>query len=119
MEQIQATVIGTGDGMPQNGTTVEATTPHGVPDVAVRFIRPIVAILVRFINTYLVTLSGIVVGGMSQGAANTIMPYHDFQDLVMKAALLAVSVPVLGAIKDSATIFGKLETKYPLLTGSV
>jgi hypothetical protein len=47
------------------------------------------------------------------------IPYADFSDMFVTAALLSVSGPVVAFLKDLITIFGRLEHKFPLSTGSV
>jgi hypothetical protein len=92
-----------------------ATTPDHLPDVRVIFIQPIVAIFVRFINTYLTILVGLVTAGLT----SNIIPASDFLHLVVKCMSLSIAGAAVGTIKDLVTVFGKLEGKYPLLTGSV
>lgn len=114
MGPLQVTVIGTGDGKLIDTGTV-GTTPKGEPNMVVTVVSPIMAILIRFVNVFLTTLSGLVVAGM----VTNVIPYSDFGGLVIACAKLSVSGAGVGMIKDLATIFGRLEHKFPLLTGSV
>lgn len=109
------TIIGTGDGGPPLTSGIVAQTPDHLPNLAIRVVTPIVAIGVRFVNTYLTLMAGIVTAGMT----SDVLPYEDFRGLLILGAKLAVSGAVVGLIKDVITVFGKLEKQYPLLTGSV
>jgi hypothetical protein len=114
---IPVTVVGTatrGGGAPlTTGTT--ATTPDQQPNLAITVIKPIVAIGVRFLNGYLTMLVGLVSAGM----ATNIIPAAGFVSLVAACAKLSFAGAGLGALKDCVTIFGRLEGKFPLATGSV
>lgn len=100
------------------GETVFAVTPDHHPDLAVTFIAPVVAIVVRFINTFLVQFVGLLVAAMTP-AGGHVLYTHDFFHAVVLCANLALPGAGLGLAKDLVTIFGRLEGKYPLLTGSV
>lgn len=113
-EVVKVALIGTGDGtMPEHGTVVE--TAEDQSNLVVVIVQPLVAILIRFANAYLITLVGLVTGGM----ATDIIPAADFAALVVSCAKLSLAGAGLGLLKDLVTIFGKLEQKYPLLTGSI
>jgi hypothetical protein len=101
-----------------SGTTVMAQTPDHHPDLVVTFITPALAILVRFINTFLVQFVGLLVAAMTP-AGGHLLYTSDFFHAVMVCANLALPGAGLGLAKDLVTIFGRLEGKYPLLTGSV
>lgn len=95
---------------------VEIETPGAhQPNVKMRVVQPVVAIAIRFTNTFLTTLLGIVLGGMS----SNIIPFSDFQDLLLKSCGLALTGATVGMLKDLVTIFGRLEQKNPILTGNV
>lgn len=111
---LQVTVIGTGDGKLIDTGTV-GTTPKGAPNMIVTVVTPVVALLVRFIYAYLSALVGMVMAGMS----TTIIPWTDFTDLLMKCLTLSLAGPVIALLKDLITIFGRLEHKFPLASGSV
>lgn len=112
MPPVPVTIIGTGDGLVQNA---KATTPPDQPNIIVNIIPPAVALVVRFLNVYIGNLVGLLVAGMTSNA----IPASDFGHLVLKCASLAVAGAVLLSLKDIVTILGKLENKYPLLSGSV
>lgn len=59
------------------------------------------------------------VGLLSAGMTTNLIPSSDFIHLVFKCATLSLAGAALGLLKDIVTIFGKLEQKYPLGTGSV
>lgn len=109
LEPVQALVIGsTGD-----GGTVQKTiqTPDGQPNIIIQVVSPMLAILVRFVNSFLVMLVSLVSAGMT----TNIIPAKDFWDLVVKCATLSVAGAGLGFLKDLVTVFGNLEKKFPLL----
>jgi len=112
MPPVAVTVIGTGDGL-VGGT--KATTPPDQPNLVVNVVQPVVALLVRFVNVYIGNLVGLLAAGMTSNA----IPASDFGHLVLKCASLAVASAVVLSLKDIVTVFGKLEQKFPLLTGSV
>lgn len=107
-------ISGTGPGSPIPSGTVVATPDHQ-PNLVVQVVTPIAAIAVRFVNTFLTSLIGILTGAM----ATNVITATDFLHLVYKCAGLSIAGAVIGAIKDCVTIFGKLESKFPLGTGSI
>jgi hypothetical protein len=90
-------------------------TPDHQPNIVVRVIPPIVAIGVRFANAYITTLLGLV----TVGVTTTALPAPDFVHLVLKCASLSLAGPAISLGKDLITILGRLEGKYPLVTGSI
>jgi hypothetical protein len=48
-----------------------------------------------------------------------IFEFNDLGDLVTKSAIAALAPAAIDLGKNLITIFGKLEGKYPLLTGNV
>lgn len=114
IQPLTVAVVGTGDGGGvKDGQAI--TTPQGQPDLVLQVVGPLLAIAVRFINTFLTGLSGILGGAM----VTDVIPAADFLSLVRVSAGLALAGAGVGLIKDCVTIFSRLETKYPLLTGSV
>ncbi len=114
----EVTIIGTGTGGSPLTTGTLAATPNHQPNLVVRVITPMVAITVRFINLFLTTLVGLLVAGMTP-AGSHLLYTSDFVHLVATCAGLAVPGAGLGFLKDCVTVFGKLEAKFPLATGSV
>lgn len=116
IEPVRTTVVGVGETSPKflpSGTI--ATTPGAnQPNVVINVVSPIVAILVRFVHNYITALLTLVSAGVAGAITAT-----DFSHLVMKCAGLALAGPSLMLLKDVATIFGKLEERFPLLTGNV
>jgi hypothetical protein len=96
-------------------TGTPAVTPDHQPNLVVNVVTPIVAIAVRFLNLYLNTVLGLVLAATT----TQIIPASDFTHLLLKCAGMSLVGPTIGLIKDMITIFGKLEGKYPLLSGSV
>ncbi len=115
VEPIQVTVIGTGDGSKLPSGTVAVTPGAHQPDVVTVVVKPVMALAVRFINNYLTMLVGTITAGMG----TNIIPFTDFMDLFRKACLLSLVPAVVALLKDLVTIFGRLEQKNPLLTGSI
>ncbi len=115
VEPVTVAVIGTGDGsrLP-TGTTATTPNPHE-PNILVQVVSPLVAVSIRFINTFLTVLLGILTGAM----ATNVITAPDFLHLLYKCAGLSVAGAVVGLLKDLVTVFGRLEQKNPLLTGNV
>ncbi|HEX2594706.1 MAG TPA: hypothetical protein VHL34_24600 [Rhizomicrobium sp.] len=119
MEPVKVAIIGTGDGGTPLVSGTTATTPSASqPNLVVTIVTPVMAIIVRFINLYLVTLVGLIGAAMTP-LGNEVLPAHDFIALVKTCADLSLGAAGFGFLKDLVTIFGKLEGKFPLLTGSV
>jgi len=115
VEPVVVTIIGTGDSS-KLPTGTEAETPGAhQPNLVVSMVGPVLAVSIRFINTFLTVLLGILMGAMG----TDVIPASDFWDLLFKCAGLSVAGAVVGLIKDLITVFGRLEQKNPLLTGNV
>lgn len=115
---VNVAIVGTGETahpMPQ-GTV--AVTPDHLPNVVVTVIGPVQAISVRFINTFLTVLIGLVTASMTP-IGGKLLYTHDFMRMIWLCSSLALPGAVVGLIKDLITVFGRLERKYPLATGSV
>jgi len=115
VEPIQVAVIGTGDGKRLPSGTEATTEGQHQPNLVVQVVTPMLAIAIRFVNTFLTALLGILMGAM----ASNVIEASDFLHLVYKCAGLSVAGAGVGLIKDLITVFGKLEQKNPLLTGSI
>ncbi len=115
VEPMTVAVIGTGDGSKLPTGAIATTPGEHEPNLIVQVISPLVAIVVRSINTYITILVGLIAAGMT----SNVIPASDFLHLVLKCAGLAVAGAAFGFLKDLVTVFGRLEQKYPLLTGSV
>lgn len=119
---VQTTVVGIGpttsDHLPTG--TVAITPGPAQPNLVVNVVTPIVAVSVRFVNTFLTTLTGLVIAAMASNAAGAqVIHATTFWHLVMDCATLSVASAGVGLLKDLVTIFGRLEGKYPLMTGNV
>lgn len=91
-------------------------TPAGHPNLVVTVVTPLVAILVRFGNTFCVSLAGTLAAG---GLTTTLMPHTNLVGLIQSAAIIAASIAGVGLVKDCATVFSGLEKTFPLASGSV
>jgi hypothetical protein len=113
---VQLAVISSGDtGMiPAQGIEAKTVGVH-MPNFVVTAVSPVRAILIRFINAYLTMMVGLVMAGM----ASDVIPAEDFLHLLIACAKLSVAAAGVGFLKDCVTIFGRLESKYPLTTGSI
>lgn len=115
VDPLKVAIIGTGDGSRLSSGDEATTAGEHVPNIIVTVIGPIRAILIRFVNVYV----GMVVGLLGTAMASKVIDAPDFFHLVLKCASLAIGGAVVLFLKDILTIFGKLEQKFPLLTGSV
>lgn len=96
-----------------DGTVVK--TPDHHPNISVTVISPLAAIAIRFCNAYVTTLVGLLTVGMT----TSVIPAHDFLDLLWKCMGASLAGPAVSLLKDLITILGRLENKYPLITGNV
>lgn len=115
-EMLQTTVVAAGDVPAQ--TSAVAVTPGTNPDIVVNVVRPALALVVRFCNAFLTTWAGLVVAAMTP-AGGRLLYTTDFLHTAAICASLAFPGAAVALIKDLVTIFGKLETKFPLMTGNV
>lgn len=118
VSQIPTTVIDIGDAKHLETGVIAQTPGASQPNLAVQVIQPAVAIGVRFASIYLTIFLGLVTAALTPQGQNAI-PWHDFSQLLLTCATLSLSGAVLDLVKNLVTIFGRLEGKYPLLTGSV
>jgi hypothetical protein len=109
---ITMTVIGDKN-TPSSGTIIEMPGNH--PNIIQNVVTPMAAILIRFINAYLTMIVALLGAGM----VTNLIPASDFIHLFLKCAALSFAGAALGFLKDLITIFGKLEQKFPLGTGSI
>jgi hypothetical protein len=94
-----------------------ATTPANQPNLLINVVPPVLAVTVRFIHLFLTTFVGLLtVAGV--GGADTFGAVN-FNEVFRTCAIGGLSVAGMGALKDIITIFGRLEGKYPLVTGSI
>lgn len=115
IQPLPVTVIsaGTGDGSPMvNGQIIP--TPDHQPNLVVRVVTPIVAILVRAISVFLNSLLG-GLGLVGGGTLTGTLPWATWRVALAFAACAAL----VNMIQSAATIFGNLEKNHPLLTGSI
>lgn len=119
VEPVRVTVIGTGDGSRLEKGTVAVTDGEHQPNVVINdVISPALAIGIRAGNLFLQTLVGLLVAAMTPAGADLLYT-SDFVHLLGTCASLSVPVTILGSLKDLITVFGRLEQKFPLLTGKV
>lgn len=113
---VVATVIGTGDGSRLPSGTVAETPGSAQPNVVVKVIPPLLALFIRFANAYLTTLVGLITAGL---VGKDVIQAQDFWHLLIVCAKLSLAGPCVDAFKNIITMLGRLEGKYPLLTGNV
>ncbi len=103
IEPVTVTVIGgTGEGSPLTTGTI-GTTPDHQPNLRVNVVPTLVAVVVRSLHLFFLTLSG------------SLVTEHSLRSSV----IVALGATGLGVVKDCVTVFGGLEKKFPLLSGSV
>lgn len=112
---IVATVIAPAGTVPSG---VVAATPDHLPDVVITVVRPLVAISVRFANAFAATWLGLMAAAMTP-TGGQLLYTKDFLETALLCASLALPGACIALVKDLITIFGRLESKYPLATGSV
>lgn len=103
---------GTGDGggvAPTPSGTV-ATVEGTQPNLIINVITPVMAILVRFAKTFLVTFVGMLgADGINLVDVGGLGPM----------VLVSLSASVVDLGKNLITVFGRLEGKFPISTGSI
>lgn len=117
MEDVKVVVAaGSGTGL-HPGQEISAVTPGHAPNIAVQVIGPAMAVLVRFLHLFGLTwLALMATGGMT---GQEILPWTDVQQLATKCGYAASITAGMGAAKDIVTLLGKLEQRFPFLTGNV
>lgn len=115
VQPVAVTIIGTSDNAPSMAGVTAVTPGQQTPNVLINIVNPIVAIVVRFVNVYI----GMVVGLLGTAMTSNAISAPDFGHLLLKCAGLAIGGAVVLSLKDVVTVFGRLEQKYPLATGSI
>lgn len=118
VEPVVATIIGTGDGSRLPSGTVASTPGKHMPDVIVKSVPPVIAIVVRFAYAFGGQLLGLLTAAMTPEGGRLLYT-GDFGQLLLTCASLSLPWAILDFIKNVVTIFKELETKYPLLTGKI
>lgn len=118
VEPIKIAVAAVGDATKLATGTEAITVGSHEPNIVVTVVQPLLAISIRFVNVFLVQFVGLLVAGMTP-AGGRLLYTGDFAHLLLVCASLALPGAGLNFFKDLVTVFGRLEQKYPLLTGSV
>jgi hypothetical protein len=87
-----------------------ARTPDHLPDVIVRTITPLVAILVRSARVFFQTLVGLLLAGVT---GTTLLPAHDFWQLLRTCAGLSVASAVVCALQNTIELLKRIDQKFP------
>jgi len=118
-QPVTISIVGTGDGAgggmapTPNGTL--ATTPDHQPNLLVQVIPPVVAIIVRAVSLFLTTFVGLLTAaGIGVGASGA-----NVAATITSCAYASLIVAGMGTLKNLITIFGRLEGKFPIATGSI
>lgn len=122
VEPIKVAVIATGDATKLPSETVAVTPNPHEPNIVVKAVPPIVAVLIRFANLYIMSLLGFLSLRMVPPGGNQVVEAIqavDLYHLILTAGSVALAPSVLGMLKDFTTILTGLEKKYPLSTGSI
>lgn len=112
---VTISIVGTGNskggGVAPTPDGTIAQTPAGQPNLLIKTIGPVRAIAVRFGHLYFKSFAAAVVLAMGGGT--------DILGAIALCWLPALSVPGVGLLWDIVTVFGRLEGRYPLATGSI
>ena len=111
---VPVTVIGTGDGGALASGTV-AHTPPNQPNIIVKVIDPVVALVVRFAHVLVNTF----VTSISAGLTSDLLPVSNPTELFYFSVKLSLLAAAIALGKDVVVVLAQLTKKYPLLTGSV
>lgn len=90
------------------------TTPYGQPDVVIKVITPIVAILVRAAKAYMQTLVGLLAAG-GLGLATDTLPAGDFLHTLKVCAGLSVASGVMSLLTNVSVLLTALGDRFPIL----
>lgn len=131
MGQTQApvtiSIVGTGDvqggGVAPTPDGTIAKTPVGQPNLRINVVTPIIAILVRFVHLFLTTFVGVLtaagIGAVAGIDSTNMLAVTDLAGALKNGAWIGLSVGAMGGLKDLVTVFGRLEGRYPLISGSI
>ena len=94
-----------------------AHTPDEQPNLYVRVITPLLAIAIRAANLFFIAFTGALsVAGIDPTGT---VKVADFKHAIIFAAWSGFVAAFIGTAKNLVTVFGNLEGKYPLSTGSI
>ena len=89
-------------------------TPPGQPDIVVKVITPIVAIIIRAAKAYLQTLLGLL-SASAFGMASTVLPAGDFLHTLKICAGLSVASGVMSLLTNVSVLLTALGDRFPIL----
>jgi hypothetical protein len=113
-----AVIGGTGDGgMTPTDKRVLAHTADDQPNLYVRVVTPIMAIAIRGLNLFLITFSAAL--GLAGIDPSNSVNVTDFKQALVFAGWMGLVSAFVGTVKNLITVFGQLEGKYPLGSGSI
>lgn len=117
---VTISIVGTGNGTgggdaPTPNQTI-AKTPGEGPNLLVNVVPPMMAVLVRFLNTFLTSFVGLLTAA-GFGVGTTLGA--NLQGTIREAATVSLVIAAMATLKNLITIFGRMEGKYPLATGSI
>jgi len=116
MEAVTIIGTGTGDGSPLKTGDV-AQTPDHLPNLVIRVISPVIAIVVRAVVAFLTAATGVLTAaGLGGGKIFGAIDLHGILVLAGWVGVCA-AIPITG--KNLLTIFLGLEKKFPLWTGTI
>jgi len=101
---------------------IATTAAAHQPNLLVTVISPIMALVVRFAFQFTTSIVSFLSLKMVPAGSNEVLQaIHavDFVTLLYTAAGLSLAPAGYDLLKNLVTIFGRLEQKYPLLTGNV
>ncbi len=109
MEPVRALVYGAGTGDGRETHIIQ--TPEGQPNIIATYVSPLVGIIARFLVAFLTSIVGLI----TAGTTTSVIPAHDFRDLLLKCASLSIGIAIVGLMKDLVTIFTSVSEKFPLM----
>ncbi len=116
---VTISIVGTesaqGGGVAPIPSGTVAMTPDHQPNLLINVVTPMVAVLVRAASLFLTTFVGLLTAagiGVGTGGAT-------LASTVTSCAYASLIVAGMGTLKNLITIFGRLEGKFPIATGSI
>lgn len=87
-----------------------------VRNVDFKFVQPFQLVAVRVVRSYLQTLLGLLTAA-GAGGATGLIPFNDFQDLLIKSLTLSLAPAVVSLLQNVLEILAKLDKTQPELRG--
>jgi hypothetical protein len=121
-DAVTVSIVGTestqGGGVAPTPTGTVALVDGPQPNLIINVVAPTVAVVVRAANVFLTTFVGLLTAA-GVGVGGDVLASGDLWETAKSCAAAAAIAAGIATIKNLITIFGRLEGKYPIGTGSI